>query len=884
MKKTFFTALRAMCVGAMTLFAVSCYDDSYLREDLAELEDEVAGLAARLDSLESKLNAEVVKINEALTLLNDETLAALVADVEKANELLAALDEADGVIDGRINDLEAALAQFKDEAQKQLAEALAAVAVTSVEKNEAGNYVLTFADGATLEVAAAGSTVNTGLVTTVEGEDGLLYWAVIGADGELTVLEAVVHPDTKLEFKVDPETNELLVSYDGSVWEQTGVIVNDESTINVVTSFVDGEDYVTITVGGVEYQLPKFKADNSSLVLGRADAFFMYGASKNVELQAEGVKDYYVMAKPDGWKAAIDGTTLTVTAPTEALVAMGAAETEGQVIIHATTEAGLCKVVKLDVETGEAFRFSYSNGNVNLFTAYAMEMSSMWMGTYFDFVPMWVGVATIEDYLAYGSAAEFVQAKVDNYDMVGNIIQLANQYDLVPQAWYEEGVCEDLNITMSVEQIIKDYNEYSGMNPIEYNPESVYVLFIVPQPAEYVLEEAVCVFTGNHINFEATSSVYNNVTFDASFIGADGYAIGGIAKSNFDGWLTPGDDTYTHEDALKEYLVGSYMPGPFGNFTAGDKDAMGTIYPAGSHTLNLSELLLSDPMAGLSGEVEPNAEYFVWILPYYTDKPSEEYTLDDIIFTTCKTAPLVLDPTVAAAVNITTVDGVVSFTIAPPAGGTFRYEWMDAAYFEESYLADGVISDEAVMESLGWMWPNEEELYEEPWGVEPGQKYVLLVYSTANGYYAITATEYTVPAPEVPEFETPDGKQWIFRSTLFDEVYGGGATPDYCFDLGVSMAEQYASMGYTASLAVDYEDIYGPDAAGYWAAPLYGAHQVTPSDETSGLVVFSGMNIPYSNFTETTCSFDFSEFFMEAAGTVVVEATIVDTPIFVNPQ
>lgn len=882
MKKTFFTALRAMCVGAMTLFAVSCYDDSYLREDLAELEDEVAGLAARLDSLESKLNAEVVKINEALTLLDDETLAALVADVEKANDLLAALDEADGVIDGRIDDLEAALAQFKDDAQKQLAEALAAIAVTAVEKNEAGNYVLTFADGTTLEVAAAGATVNTGLVTTIEGEDGLLYWAVIGADGELTVLEAAVHPDTKLEFQVDPETNELLVSYDGSVWEQTGVIVNDESTINVVTSFVDGEDYVTITVGGVEYQLPKFKADNSSLVLGRADAFFMYGASKNVELQAEGVKDYYVMAKPDGWKAAIDGTTLTVTAPTEALIAMGAAETEGLVIIHATTEAGLCKVVKLDVETGEAFRFSYSNGNVNLFTAYAIEMSNFWGETMFDFVPMWVGVATIEDYLAYGSAAEFLQAKVDSYDMVGNLIQLANQYDFIPQAWYEEGVCEDLDITMPVEKIIEEYNAWTAITPIEYDPEAVYVLFIIPQPAEYVLEEAVCVFTGNHINFEATSSVYNNVTFDASFIGADGYAIGGIGKANFDSWLIPGDDSYTHEDALKEYLVGSWQPGPFGNFMAGDEDAMGTIYPAGSHTLNLSDLLLSDPMAGLSGEVDPNSEYFVWILPYYADKPSEEYTLDDLIITTCKTAALEHDPSVAASVEFATENGELSFTITPVPGGNFRYEWMDAATFEESYLTDGAISHEDVMADLAWSWPMEEEYTEWPWGVEPGQKYVLLVYSTMNGYYAITATEYTAPA--APEFETPDGKQWVFRSTAFDDTYGNGFTPDYCFDLGVSMAEQYASMGFTASLAVDYEDIYGPDAAGFWAAPVYAAHQVTPSDATSGVVVFSGMNIPYSNFTETTCNFDFSEFFMEAAGTVVVEATLADAPIFVSPQ
>lgn len=181
------------------------------------------------------------------------------------------------------------------------------------------------------------------------------------------------------------------------------------------------------------------------------------------------------------------------------------------------------------------------------------------------------------------------------------------------------------------------------------------------------------------------------------------------------------------------------------------------------------------------------------------------------------------------------------------------------------------------------MWASEEVIYEEPWGVEPGQKYVLLVYSTANGCYGITATEYTVPV--APSFETPDGKQWMFKSTAFDEVYGGGETPDYCFDLGVSVKEQFeVSHGYTASLAVDYEDIYGAGAAGFWAAPLYGEHLVEATDETSGVITWKAMSIPYSNYTGATCQFDFSEFFKEDAGTTVVEATLVETPIVVTPQ
>lgn len=99
------------------------------------------------------------------------------------------------------------------------------------------------------------------------------------------------------------------------------------------------------------------------------------------------------------------------------------------------------------------------------------------------------------------------------------------------------------------------------------------------------------------------------------------------------------------------------------------------------------------------------------------------------------------------------------------------------------------------------------------------------------------------------------------------------------------MKEQHgASHGCTASLAVDYEDIYGADAAGMWAAPVYGPHSVVATDETSGVITWKEMSIPYSNYTGATCQFDFSEFFKEDAGTTVVEATLVETPIVVSPQ
>ena len=888
MKKTLFTALRAMCVGAMTLFAVSCYDDSALWSEIEELD-------ARLTALEEKLNTEVATLNSKLGALEtayEKADSALLASVQK---LTSDLDALDGTVDGYVksNDeaLKAAIEEYK-KADETLAAvdtdilaALATMGVAKVEKNAAGNVVITFVDESTVEVGAADANANnTGLVTVVDGK-----WAVVGADGKTKVLDAELHPDTKLAFKVNADNNELYVSYDdGANWEPTGVIVKDATTINVVTAFEDGEDFVTLTVGGVEYQLPKYVADNSSLVLGRDNAFFMYGSTKTIELLAEGVTEYYVMTKPDGWKVALDGTVLTVTAPTKALIEMGAAELDGQVLVHATTEAGTCKVAKIDVRTGEAFTLSYTDGNVNIFNAQVVERTNRVGMKIKNFNDLYLGFTSLEEYLAAGLPfKEFLQTncvgEYDELECLGSAVDLAYNYSYIEHKDYEEGWREELAISFPLAKMVENVNTYAEPQFV-YNEDDAYILWLVPQGNEgYDFESAIYVYTKALVDFEVSESLLEDVTFNATFMGADEYIIGALDKPYLWEWGVNEGETY--ESALDIYMNkpgGWGLPGgPLYEFQNGNKSALGQSYQDGVHTISLANLL---------GSASMDTEYYVWILPYNADKPFEEYTMEDLMIFTCKTIAPTLNLDIEATLTIgETTTNSVTYTVTPPTGATTCFEVIPAEDFNAEFMIDGAVDHKGLADYLSPNDPYAEEVeVEQDWSIDPNTAYYLVAYSLKGTEYGVNYVIFTTPAP--PTYETPDNKQWLFKCDALDPIYGMNPqngedmSPDYCFDLGISIKEQFGSMGFTACLAVDYEDIYGADAAGYWAAPLYGSHSVTATDETSGVITWKEMSVPYSNYTGTTCMFDFSDYFQEDAGTTVVEATLAETPIFVTPQ
>ena len=892
MRKTF----KLFCAAAIAALTVSSCGKIW--DEFDSVQGQLDSIEARLDSLETSLNGQVATINTTLGALAkaDEKLAAdiaaLVKDVDAAQALLEKLDAADGTINGKIDDLATALAEFETESEKALAEIVAKIAVVKVEKNKAGNVVLTFADGSTLEVAAADPYANnTGLVTVVDGK-----WAVVGADGKTTVLDAVVHPDTKLDFKV--EENTLFVSYDGGkTWEKTDVVVNDKTTINVVEDFkyTEGDAFVTITVGGKEYQLPLYEADNSSIALGRKEAYFVYGASKKVELAAKDIEEYYVMSKPDGWKATIDGTTLTVTAPAKALIDLGAAEAEGEVLVHATAATGVCKVVKLDVTAGEALKLSIKDGVVTLFNATLVEETDpMYGDVWYNFADVWFGLTPVTEYAAYESFEDFMATEPET---LGNLqTTLFNNVDEQSEYVYTEGVYEEFVASMSLADIVE--KSWSGFELVE---DEVYVLWVVPQDERsFNYDEAIYVMTDSYVDIDDTGSVYNNVSMDALFYGADGFVVGATDKAQFDEWGI--DETFTYEDALAEYLVGSYYPGPLTSFNGGDLSAMGDMLTEGAHSLKLADVIVSGgmgggmmPMPGMGAgaSVSPDAEYFVWVMPYYKDKA--EYTFEDLVLLTVKTEPLVYNAELKATLTIEEVtNNSVSYSIAPATNGVVAWEVMTSEDFEY-FKNDGAVDVESLVEYMnqGWLLSEEElemyemEAYEDMWEVEPSTSYVFVTYNEANGEYSVDySLTFTTPA-EV-EVATPDKKQWMFKSEYLDMMVDG-ANSSYCLDLGVAWADlDIPSLAGATVIAVDYGTVPemaeqgAPVGSWYPAFPAYAPSVVTPTDEESGVVTFMGCDLPYSDFDGENCTFDFSELLGEDPGTVVFECTLAEE--FVNIQ
>ncbi len=721
MKKTLFTALRAMCVGAMTLFAVSCYDDSALWSEIEDLD-------ARLTALEEKLNTEVATLNSKLGALEtayEKADSALLASVQK---LTSDLDALDGTVDGYVksNDeaLKAAIEEYK-KADETLAAvdtdilaALATMGVAKVEKNAAGNVVITFVDESTVEVGAADANANnTGLVTVVGGK-----WAVVGADGKTTVLDAELHPDTKLAFKVNADNSELYVSYDdGTTWEPTGVIVKDATTINVVTAFKDGEDFVTLTVGGVEYQLPKYVADNSSLVMGRTDVYFGYGVTKTVELNAEEVTECYVITKPDGWKATLDGTTLTVTAPAQELVELGAAELEGEILVHATTTTGTCKVAKIDVKTGPAFSLTYDEGKVTIFSTLTTRS-----GLRASFAEVIVGIMPVEWYLEYESHEQFIKGQSHETSLCSLSDYLAND-----GIAYVAGENEEFTYTLDLTTLT------------DIDPEAVYVVWALPVTDAYQYELADSKFTSVLVECEAVESLYNNVTLSLNTAGADGYYITAVDKTFIEDWFK--EEGMEERETLEYYLEsGLYFGEPIGpltHFQNGDRGAMGALFTGRESEFNLSDVLHKDFVEETKGVVDNN-EYYVLILPYHKTKTAAEYTIEDVRVFKCASAPMTADEGVKAAVTITPGFTSVHFVITPSPEVAFGYTIYPKSEFEENFHVDGELDEDALLKEVRCTDYTEEVDENQTWGIGYDTEYVMAIYSELDGKYWVSTESF----------------------------------------------------------------------------------------------------------------------------------------------
>ena len=875
-----------MCVGAMTLFAVSCYDDSALREDLAGLEDEVAGLAARLDSLENVLNDDVKNLNELESAMTDleealtdalkesgvdlkkafedelagleKELAAAIAKGDQANadalaaeikkieeamatlettlngkleegltsvttsleelratvtsletllgqkyeEILGKMDAADGILDGKIADLATALEQVKKDyasadaavsadVAAKIAEAIAKIAVTNVE-TVGDKVVLTLATGDKVELSKPLENVdNNGLVTIMEDENGARFWAVI-VNGEPQSLNIMVGSDVQLEFRV--QDNVLEYTTNGTDWTKTGAYVADDAE-NLLSGFYQGEtgdfvydedwnaipvleDFYTLVYGGTEYYLPIYRVDNSTVTIKAGKTYFAYGESKTIDVAVNDVTAMYVMTKPDGWKAVLDGKKLTVTAPAEANVTSGVAEADGEVLLHCSTVEGKCKIARLAVATTEGFSLTVdAEGNVKIVNPVVVTTTDMWGNENTDFNDAYVGLAPIADFEA--DPVTYVNNIQENNDALFYYLNnwKMNTAESDPETWemiytiggaYVPGTYEVDVIETTVPKMYADWR-YGKEMP----RGSQFVVWACPMDDKGMpnIDELVyAYYTPIETVAELSDTSFNELTVKVALYGSKEYIVGKV------------DAEYTFNWNTEEYDLAYYLNDGLNGLAYGYNNLGMTVTESGEFEYALSKVVNDREEAV---PLAPGHTYFFYILPVIDGKEWADYTAADFVTYEFKTKAL----TAGGTAKVSFANEVLTYTeIAVDLTGSegttmIYYNFFDA---EAEYTAADLITEGYITNAMSTtardinLTPNTSRILAAV-AVDAEGKYGELVeeeYTTPEIAYS-TTFKATIGTPEVTSFEKYGST--YYEAAIPVTVEGGTAAKYYYY-------------------------------------------------------------------------------------------------------
>ena len=806
MKKT----LKFFCLSAIALAAVSCYDDSGILEKLENLDE-------RLTKVEAKLNTDVEAINSKIEGLDAAYKLADADFAESIKNLTTQLDALDGEVDGIVStyttdkdQLLAAIAQLQ-QADENLAKedakvlaALVSVGVTNVSKNAEGDVVITFVDGASVTIP---TTPRESLVTVVE-VDGVKYWAVI-EDGVAKSLEVPVgHVDVKFQVNED---NCLLFSVDGgATWQETGAYVADDA--DSLIDFYQGEtdeidydtyefikeDFYTVVFGGETYYLPIYKVDNSVVALKAGKTYFSYGEAKTVDVVLSEITSMYVMSKPDGWRAKLDGKKLTVTAPAEANVTSGVAEADGEVLLHCTTAEGKCKVAVLAVATTPGFSLTVSeDGTLVITNPEVVTQVDMWGNENTDFNDAFVGLAEVAAFEADPIA--YVSGIQDNYDAMwyglSNWKMNSVEYD---EDWnpiysiggaYTPGTYEVDVIETTVPQMYADWTWGEEI------PATPFVVWACPMDESGMPRVADLVYAYYYPSIKATitevAASTSDVEVSVSVIGTDNYYVGLVAEEQLYGF------------PIDEYM--QMQEGPFGYFQMalqyGMADyafqQMGT--PFGGEFGEQMPETITASMLNYGQPLMPNTKFYMWVFPVIDGVELADYTYEKNM------KPYIYEFTTEglSAGGSATVEfgeeslsfSAMSVEVASEGATMIYYNWFDTdtynAFADDAAITEALLNEGYVIgEEMGTA-VNQND-------VTPGAEFFLVALAVdAEGKYGeVNSKRYA--APELTFSETFKASFGEYESSVY---YSG-----YRYNFPITVEGGEAAKYYYAWSTTEYTD------------------------------------------------------------------------------
>ncbi|WP_295912583.1 PL29 family lyase N-terminal domain-containing protein [uncultured Alistipes sp.] len=268
MKKLFTLLALATCFAAVSWSCSDDYDDSELRKEIEKIKEELAQIKSQISSLQTIINA---------------------VDTDKF--------------------------------------------ITNIVKTDDG-YTITFSGGETITVNNGKNGTNAPVVG-IDLFEGVYYWTLGGkgnwiTDGSGNKIPVAGKDGASPKLDVDAEGywtvgGTRITGTDGKPVKATGAD-GDSFFKNVQET----DDEVIFTLNDdTEIRIPKAKEIN--FVIEKTALVLEYGTSKALAVTQHGVLNYSI-AKPDGWRATLDGDVLTITAP---VAENTYAEREGKVSVVA---------------------------------------------------------------------------------------------------------------------------------------------------------------------------------------------------------------------------------------------------------------------------------------------------------------------------------------------------------------------------------------------------------------------------------------------------------------------------------------------------------------------------------------------------------------------
>ena len=460
--------------------------------------------------------------------------------------------------------------------------------VASATKSNDGSWEILLTSGEKITVYPEyqpTAEVNNGCITVVKEGDAY-YWAQIVDGAAVAITDAAgnkiaVAHNAVPEVRVNPTTNDVEVSVDGgNTW-----IVIEKGQQESGCIFIGVEDGATsidfYLASGEIISVPKAETIDFGVQAGKT--YVAPGESAEVKITANGIEDLTVIAKPEGWKATINGKTLTVTAPSQEKIEAGEAEQSGTIKIHASAD-GKCVVGKLPVTASNEKVVITINGDELTFNNSVMSL-------YGDIATLYYGILPQSDFDAAAIAKGMNDYSVESmysYDAV-TTASLKEMYNYMVAGIYDSA--SFIDIPAGESYVVWAIAEGPGTwaNPYVYTEADV--MFTI--------------FTPSFLSVEATKVAFNDVVITAQGGGHAGYIAGVIG----------GD---SEAEALEQ------LENRFGYWQEG-----WTEFGEEMDTLNFSGSIITFP--GTYDEVVyPNTTYLFYVLPLVEGQAEGDYQFSDI--------------------------------------------------------------------------------------------------------------------------------------------------------------------------------------------------------------------------------------------------------------